>query len=367
MPPLPVFRQGKLLSEGFTRLGRHVAPAPLAINSVPYGGRAACINDGWCDAGCPILALANPFAVYIPRALQHGAQFQTETTVTAVLLGKSGAVRGVEYVNNQGTRGRVYAKQVVLAAAPVQTVRLLLHSAQSAAPHGVGNQSGLVGRNFSCHNVVGVYGMFDEETENHLGVSAGSLISQDGYRKNSHPGGAFGSYQWGIAPSLKPNDLLGIAVSRPELWGRSLQQFLVRASRNLASMSALCETLPTQTNRIETTTTADAFGVPLARIIRDPEPAGAKLAEAVTQEGLAILRSAGATDCWSGRIATSHPLGGTIMGRSIKDSVADDYGRVHGVPGLFIAGGALFPTAGGGSPTFTILALADRAAAVLLS
>lgn len=33
---------------------------------------------------------------------------------------------------------------------------------------------------------------------------------------------------------------------------------------------------------------------------------------------------------------------------------------------LLIAGGGLFPTAGGGSPTFTILALAERSAEMIL-
>ena len=367
MPPLPVFRQGELLARGFEQAGLRVAPAPLAINSIPYRGRAACLNDGWCDAGCPILALANPFALYIPRAIAAGAQFHTRTTATRVLLDTAGSARGVECVPAEGEKQTVHARCVILAASPVQNVRLLLASAQKRAPHGVGNEHGQVGRGFVCHNVVSIYGMFSEDTENHRGVSAGSLISQERYRKDSHPGGAFGSYQWGIAPALKPNDLLGIAMTRSQLWGQRLQEFIVQAARRLASMSALCETLPHEANRIELASSRDGNGVPHARVTRMADSAGTQLAESVAAEGLEIMKRAGAHEAWRGILATSHPLGGTVMGARPEDSVTDSYGRVHGVPGLLVAGGGVFPTAGGGSPTFTLLALAERAARELLS
>jgi choline dehydrogenase-like flavoprotein len=366
MPPLPVFQQGQIIARGFERRGLHVAPAPLAINSTVYRGRAACINDGWCDAGCPILALANPLAIHIPAARAAGARFMTGATVTRINLDRRGRLEGLDYVDEHGTRARVRADLVVLAAAPVQNARLMLASAQAGAPRGIGNRNGLVGHHFVCHNVVNVYGMFKEETQNHLGVTAGSLISQDGYRKDSHPGHAFGSYQWGIAPAVKPNDLLGIAVSRPELWGARLGQFMEQAARHLGAMSALCETLPNEANRIELGNSRDAHGVPSARIVRSSDADGPGLAEHVVAEGLQVMRAAGAEEAWRGILATSHPLGGTVMGDSPADSVTDSYGRVHELPGLVIAGGGLFPTAGGGSPTFTMLALAERAADMLL-
>ena len=60
MPPLPQFSQAKIIAKGFKKLGMHTAPIPMAINSVEYQGRPPCIFDGWCDAGCPTGALANP-------------------------------------------------------------------------------------------------------------------------------------------------------------------------------------------------------------------------------------------------------------------------------------------------------------------
>lgn len=365
MPPMPVYRQGELLAAGFRKLGMEVAPAPLAINSIAYRGRAACVNDGWCDAGCPIGALVNPLVLHLPAARRAGAQLRPRAAVTGIELDRRGHARGVHWRDAAGEAHRVLAPLVVLAAGPVQNARLLLASAQTAAAGGVGNGSAQVGRGFVCHNVVAVFGLFEEPTENHLGVTAGSLISQSGYRKNARPG-AFGSYQWGIGPALKPNDLLGIALSRAELFGTRLEAFMRTATRQLATMSALCETQPTDGNRIELGAARDTYGMPLARIVRDSEPQGLALAGHAAREGLRVLEAAGAHERWRGAIATSHPLGGTIMGDDPARSVTDTFGRVHDVPGLVIAGGGLFPSAGGGSPTFTILALAERAAAELI-
>ena len=54
------------------------------------------------------------------------------------------------------------------------------------------------------------------------------------------------------------------------------------------------------------------------------------------------------------------------MGSDPAKSVTDSYGRVHGVPNLIVAGGGLFPSIGAVSPTFTVLALADRTTAAML-
>jgi cholesterol oxidase len=53
---------------------------------------------------------------------------------------------------------------------------------------------------------------------------------------------------------------------------------------------------------------------------------------------------------------TFHPLGGAPMG-----SVCDQYGRVHGQPGLYVMDGSLIPgSTGACNPSMTIAALAER-------
>jgi ferredoxin len=60
MPPLKSFRYGEVWLPGFEALGIHMIRGAVGINSVAYKGRDACIYDGWCAAGCPTRALANP-------------------------------------------------------------------------------------------------------------------------------------------------------------------------------------------------------------------------------------------------------------------------------------------------------------------
>ncbi len=365
MPPLPVYAQGRLLAEGFRQLGMRVAPAPLAINSIPYRGRAACVNDGWCDAGCPIGALANPLVLHHADALAHGARIVTDAPVARLRMLSRDRVQGVDYVDASGRPITADADRVILAAGAVQNARLLLDSANDAHPLGLGNGSGLLGHFFQCHAIVTVYALFEQPTEPHMGVNAGSLMCQDGCDR-SQEGRPFGSYQWGIGQAIKPNDLLGIANTRADLFGPALHSFMRRAAHHLATMSAVCEGFARAGNRIVLDARRDRHGRRLARIERSWSDGELQLQAHVQREGLAVARAAGARESWAGMVATAHALGGTIMGRDPATSVTDSFGRMHEIENLYVAGGGLFPAIGAASPTFTLYALAERTADHLL-
>jgi hypothetical protein len=61
-------------------------------------------------------------------------------------------------------------------------------------------------------------------------------------------------------------------------------------------------------------------------------------------------------------VSAAHPQGGCGMGSGPSDSVTDSYGRVHGLPWLFVADASLFPNSLEINPYVTIMALADRVA-----
>ena len=93
MPPIRSFRHGDVWLKGFEALGIKTARATTAINSQDYKGRPACVYDGWCNAGCPIGALANPSFTYLAEARQHGAEVRPFSTVTRVLTNDKGRSR----------------------------------------------------------------------------------------------------------------------------------------------------------------------------------------------------------------------------------------------------------------------------------
>jgi choline dehydrogenase-like flavoprotein len=57
-----------------------------------------------------------------------------------------------------------------------------------------------------------------------------------------------------------------------------------------------------------------------------------------------------------------HHMGTTRMHGDPRKGVVDEQCRVHGIGNLYVAGSSVFPTAGAGTPTITIIALAIRLA-----
>lgn len=359
MPPLPVFAQGRILDRGFQATGRRTAPLPLAINSVPRNGRAPCQFDGWCDAGCPIGALANPLVTSLPKALSAGADIRYDAQVIRVLRDSNRAnhIRAVEYAQH-GKRHQLVAKRFIIAAFTVQTSRILLNSSLNKQP-APGNRYDQLGRYLTTHPAGTIFGLFDDETTPHLGVSGGQLLCHDDYANKGQTGG-FGSSQWLIANAIKPHDLLGYGTSRPDVIGGELRPWLQRAAKHLANMTLVVEDISSPDNRVTLSEVRDDAGMPKAHTHHDIAPEVANRWQQRIDEGEEIFRAAGATEVWHGPRVAMHIMGGTVMGDDEKKSVTDTFGRVHDTDNLYVSGPSLFPSSGAVNPTFTLTALAER-------
>jgi len=55
------------------------------------------------------------------------------------------------------------------------------HSAGDRHPDGLANSSGLVGRNVTAHITFSAFALFDEDVQNHMGMSSAFGMCQDGY------------------------------------------------------------------------------------------------------------------------------------------------------------------------------------------
>jgi choline dehydrogenase-like flavoprotein len=364
LPPLPWTRQAELLAAGFAAHDLPVAPIPLGIISQPYHGRLACFSDGWCESGCPTGALGNPHTLHLADALTRGAEFRTEATVTRLIADRNGSrLDAVEYVDRQGAVHRQHADQVILAASTVQNARLLLASTDPHHPDGLANQSGYVGKGIMVHPVQTIFGLHDEPTDPTLGYNGGCVLNQSDYSKAERGS----SYQWLGAPSMKLNDMLGIAPAKPQLYGEPLHRFMRDAAHHLISLTALGEDRARDENRLTLLTRRDRFGTPIAAIEHALHKADRLSLEIATEQGMSIMRETGAREVWRGEPWHFHILGGTRMGDDPATSVTDSYGRCHNLPNLIIAGGGLFPTVGAINPTLTLYALANRTAQHLLS
>src|SRR4051794_39896840 len=170
MPPGADMYGAVLTTEAATRLGYHPYPAPTGVNSVPYDGRPACNNCGFCGFyGCPIDAKGDPIAP-LRNALRTGrCEIRPESIVERVLVDASGRrARGVRYLDAAGVAHEVTADVVVVAGGAWETPRLLLRSE-------IANSSDLVGRYLMYHFQTYVVGSFPFRLHGHRGRSVTHL------------------------------------------------------------------------------------------------------------------------------------------------------------------------------------------------
>jgi choline dehydrogenase-like flavoprotein len=367
MPPLKTFRYGDIWVPGFAALGIATVPGPAGINSTAYKGRPACIYDGWCNAGCPTGALANPQATYLGAARRNGAEVRPFSYVTRVITDASGArATAVEYYDARRERQVQEANVVVLAAYASQNPRILFNSRTDRHPAGLANRSGLLGKYLMAHGSATVTGIFAEDVENYRGSNGYHHISYDRHPKTIRPD-AFGSTFWSTTAPFKPNDARGMAAVRPDLYGAELDAFMKVKARGLARITAIIEEMPSLENRVEPADEKDEFGFPLIRIVHTFGKDTLGLWSAAIEEGAAIAKAAGAKEVWPAKaIGPQHLLGGTIMGRGATDSVVTSFGQAHDVANLYVAGCGIFPTESAANPTYTLYALSLRGAEQLV-
>lgn len=145
------------------------------------------------------------------------------------------------------------------------------------------------------------------------------------------------------------------------------------------SIDAISEQRPNPDSRVTLSDRTDRLGVPLARIdwrICDQERftimrLAQLTSKAFSQAGLPQPEWAPwvsqARPADGVLIDMAHTLGTTRMSTRPAEGVVDIDCRVHGVQGLYIAGGSVFPSSGHANPTLMILALAIRLADTLKS
>ena len=386
MPPQPPMYVGRVLANGARQLGYAPFNIPSAVNTQPYDQREPCVSCGFCSGyGCPRNAKGSPAVTTLRKALLSGkCQLRYNAHVTRLVLDGTGRrVTAVEYVDDEGQTQSATADRVILAASPIESARLCLLSDPGGS--GVGNSSGHLGRHLMFHYQTTGVGIFKQRLHGERGRSVTHGISDF---RGILPGGAGLAPAWPLGGILEfgtssepitaaRNSLRPEAVTAAQLLHVSYKQLLVESPFNahIAVMIMQGEDAPQPSNRVDLDPSVrDVFGQAVPRVTYKNHD-GFELAASAFYKPkmLQILEAAGAQFGFFSPFDPSvppqsrHVLGGLRMGTDPSQSVCDAFGKFHDLDNLYCADGGVFVTSSGYNPTLTIIAIALRTAAAMLS
>lgn len=409
LPPL----QNSLAAQEFMAasesLGYHPFPQPASILSEAYTGlsgkpRGGCLYCGYCTRyGCEVDAKASALTDHIGIAQETGNyDIRYNSKVTGIMMGDDGLATGLRYVDmNTGEEHEQPADTVILSGYTLTNVRMMLLSTSASHPVGVGNNQGMVGKNFtyqlsrapasgvfegrrfnlymgnSC--VQGVVHDFNADNFDHSDldfIGGASITAGAGEREplTSTLGmqavntATFGGYsasdttQPGISTEFGPLEGTGVE------WGSDWKQNLRENWDSVVSINIQGESLPYEDQFFDLDPNyTDAFGLPLLRLTFDYHDNDRKLYAYLAQRCIEIMEEMGPTRMSSTeeldafnihQYQTTHITGGAIMGDDPANSVTNKYGQVWDAPNVFVTGAALYPQNPGMNPTGPLLALA---------
>jgi choline dehydrogenase-like flavoprotein len=351
------------------------------------------------------------------RIARAGAmQLLLHASVTGIDLDEAGAaVRSLTARTLTGRALRLEARTFVLAAGGLETPRLLLAS-RDCQSRGIGNQFDLVGRYFMEHpravfgavriapgrrlSLMRGWPLRDGKVQLGIGLSpeaqaregllnhyltfeeAFSGYAEQHYQtaievgkvllRRGHAGGRLELRKARRAPAVE--DFIYL-LSPKEILPHRLWRLLTLARTRLASRREarryivvyFCEQPPDPQSRVYLGHDKDQLG--LNRLILDwriPESVHHslhqlqdRLGQALERQGLGRLEPGTGAPHYTD---ASHHMGTTRMSATARTGVVDPECRVFGVRNLYIAGSAVFPSAGHANPTLTIVALTLRLA-----
>jgi choline dehydrogenase-like flavoprotein len=369
MRPFELSEVDRWLSAGAAKLGWSTERVPLAVNTVPHYGRAACVRCNACIGfTCPVDAKNGSHNAMIGPALATGlCDLASQSRAVEVTTDDRGRVVGVEVVTLAAgltQRKRIRARAVVLAAGAVETARLLLLSRSRMHPAGIGNGSDHVGRHLQSHTYPIAMGVLPEDVapvDRGPGVGISTLHLTHG--NSGVIGGAMLANDFVKTPIAFWEGALPPGTPR---WGAANKEAMRTLFGRVVDIRGPVHEIPSPDLRAQIDPSVrDTLGLPVARLSGQLHPETLRTAEFIGQQAESWLRASGATEVWRfGPVgATYHQAGTARMSDDSRDGVTDTSGRVHGHDNLFVADASVHPTNGSLNPALTVFALAIRTSA----
>ncbi|MEZ4869290.1 MAG: GMC family oxidoreductase [Caldilineaceae bacterium] len=415
LPAHPVTIPAQMFAEAARNLGYHPFPQPAGIVSRAYHDplgnyHAECIYCGFCTRfGCEVDAKTSAVNTHIPAALRTGNyEIRNNCKVLYINIGSNGLASGVTYIDTITGEEHVQPADVVMATGYTLTnVRMLLLSRNGAHPNGIGNDRGMVGRNYTYQlskgPATGIYegrrfnlfmgnGViqnliyeFNADNFDHSGldfIGGASIYCGSGQNdpltsvidmpslKAGTPAATSSS---GPATSgeIPTTGDLGSLAHRGKEWGKDWKENMRRNWDGIVGLGIQGEIQAYDDQYLDLDPIyKDKWGQPLLRITFDFHDNEYNLYRYLAQRCKEILQEmnpprmtvAPELDPYNvHQYQSTHCTGGAIMGTDPGNSVTNKYGQVWDTPNVFVTGAALYPQNPGANPTETLLALAYMA------
>lgn len=363
LPPFNLSYGDKVLAEVLKGQGIVMHTTPQARTRKPYDGRPACVNYGFCNY-CPIGARYSPNH-HISRMLKQGLiTLKTGVSVRRIIFNSMGRATGVLLRENDGRSDQeLSAKCVILAAGGLETPRIMLLSKDGVFPDGPGNQGGQLGRNLTFHH-----------------IWRGRLRFKDPLYPGRFGGWTGQSHQF-LSPEgrgrhggckIELSSHIDRKAASVKNWtsGNSIVED-IKPLLNWRKVGFHCETLPGDEKSLALSEKNDRFGDPFVEIRYDASEFDHGTYGFVKKLMERFAFSLGAQEDHLNHFekfdSGCHHMGTCTMGSTPDESVANEFGQVHGSKNLFLVGGSVFVgTSGSFNPSLTMLALGFRTADYIL-
>ena len=326
------------LEKRFRKIGLHPFPNAMGID---LGENGKCIRCSTCDGfACKVDAKSDAQSCALEKAFVTGkVRILTNSKVERLVESEGGEEISHIVVSGKDGEFKVYGERFVLSAGAVNSAALMLKS-------GVGNSSGLVGRNFMMH-INSHVATFDPMRKNDLTFQK-TLSFNDWY------------FDGGKGYPLGAVQLIG------KVTGLMMKSFAKRVPLLLLNYIAehsvefvlMTEDLPDAENRIEVT--------PEGRIQVFLKQRGMQTHLQLLKKAKRYLRKSGYKAIFRQPFdisMNSHQCGTVKAGNDPKSSVLDQYCKAHDLTNLYVIDGGFFPSSAAMNPALTIAAQALRVVA----
>jgi choline dehydrogenase-like flavoprotein len=370
------------VKEASDKLGVWCIPSRLSIITKPLNNRAPCHYCGQCNRGCMTNSnFSSPNVLLFPAMQTGQLTIVTNAMAREVTVDQAGKATGVSYVDKAtGKDNHVKGRVVVLAASACESARIMLNSKSPRFPQGLGNSSGVVGKYLTDSTGTDVAG-FIPKLVGHVdhncdGVGGGHIYMPwwlDN-KKLDFPRGYHIEVWGGLGqPSY---GFMGGIENYPNFggYGKSLKDDYRRFWGATVGFSGRGEQVPNANCYCEIDpATKDQWGIPVLKFHwkwSDYETNQTKHMQETFRKLIAEMGG----EVWSpmptkeqgygisngGSII--HELGTVRMGSNATTSALNAHQQAWDCKNLFVADGGPFVSQADKNPTWTILALAWRAA-----